>query len=45
LAERGIGIVVRDEPRTTAASLALENPGDVHRFLAALCRRLEGSRP
>jgi alpha,alpha-trehalase len=37
LAERGIGIVVRDEPRTTAASLALENPGDVHRFLAALC--------
>ena len=41
LAERGIGIVVRDEPRTTAASLALENPGDVHRFLAALCRRRE----
>ncbi len=45
LRERGSGIVVRDEPRETKATLALENPEEVHRWLSALCRRLEGDRP
>lgn len=44
LRDRGIGIVVRDEPRGTVASLALENPDEVHRFLAALLGCLEGGR-
>ncbi len=33
---RGIGIVVRDGARTTAADYALEDPQDVRRFLEAL---------
>lgn len=42
---RGLGIVVRDEPRPTAASLALDSPADVHRFLAAVLRRMTGVKP
>ena len=41
---RGLGIVVRDEPRETGASIALENPHEVHLFLTALLGRLEGGR-
>lgn len=44
LRSRGVGIVVRDEPRPTAATLALDSPHDVHRLLAALLDRLEGNR-
>ncbi len=39
---RGLGIVVRDEPRPTAANLAVDSPRDVHRLLAALLARLNG---
>jgi alpha,alpha-trehalase len=45
LRDRGLGIVVRDEPRQTAAHLALDSPADVHRLLAALLSRLTGGRP
>jgi trehalose 6-phosphate phosphatase len=41
---RGIGIVVRDEPRPTLAAYALENPDDVNEFLMALTARLEKER-
>ena len=41
---RGVGIVVRDEPRPTCATLALEDPDDVHRLLGALLGRLQGGR-
>jgi alpha,alpha-trehalase len=44
LRDRGLGIVVRDEPRPTVASLALDSPRDVHRLLAALLARLQGDR-
>ncbi len=36
LRERGVGIVVRDEPRPTAATYALESPDEVGAFLARL---------
>jgi alpha,alpha-trehalase len=36
LADRGIGIVVRDGPRETAARYALNHPEEVRRFLEAL---------
>lgn len=36
LAERGIGILVRDGPRETAARYALGDPADVRRFLEGL---------
>jgi alpha,alpha-trehalase len=39
---RGIGIVVRDEPRPTTASLALDSPQQVHRLLAEVLERREG---
>ena len=39
---RGVGIVVRDEPRPTTATLALDSPAEVHRLLAALLARLQG---
>ena len=39
---RGIGIVVRDESRQTVASLAVDSPAEVHRFLALLLDRLKG---
>ena len=39
LRERGVGIVVRDEPRTTAARYALESPQEVGTFLELLIRR------
>jgi alpha,alpha-trehalase len=42
LRTRGVGIVVRDEPRPTAATLALDSPHDVHGLLAALLARLTG---
>lgn len=42
LRTRGVGIVVREEPRPTAATLALDHPRDVHRLLAALLERLKG---
>jgi len=38
----GVGIVVRDEPRPTAANLAVDSPVEVHRLLAALLARLKG---
>ncbi len=37
---RGTGIVVRDEPRPTAARLALDSPQQVQRWLQALLARL-----
>jgi trehalose 6-phosphate phosphatase len=36
LEDRGIGIIVREGSRPTAARYALENPGEVHLFLEAL---------
>jgi alpha,alpha-trehalase len=39
---RGVGIVVRDEPRPTTATLALDDPQQVHRLLAELLARLRG---
>jgi alpha,alpha-trehalase len=45
LRERGLGIVVRDdEDRPTAARYALEDTGDVQRFLGWLVE-LERARP
>jgi len=41
---RGIGIVVRDEPRPTLARLALDSPADVHRWLAAVLARLQAGQ-
>jgi trehalose-phosphatase len=40
---RGVGIVVRDEPRPTAAQLAVDSPAEVQRLLAALLARLQGT--
>ena len=42
----GLGIVVRDaaEPRATAASYALDSPGEVHRFLERVAGALRGVR-
>jgi trehalose-phosphatase len=40
LAGRGIGIVVRDAPRSTAAQYALEGPDAVQQFLRLLLRTL-----
>jgi trehalose-phosphatase len=39
LAERGIGILVSEEPRSTAASYSLRNPAEVERFLRELVAR------
>lgn len=39
LRDRGIGIVVRDEPRPTAARYALENTAEVGTFLGLLARQ------
>ena len=36
LAARGVGIVVQDAPRPTAATLTLRDPDEVRDFLAAL---------
>lgn len=44
LRRRGIGIIVRDEPRPTLARLALESPAEVHRWLAAVLERLPEER-
>jgi len=41
---RGIGVVVRDGPRRTAARFALQDPAEVHRFLAMLVGELEARR-
>jgi trehalose-phosphatase len=41
LAQRGVNIVIRDEPRSTAAQFALENPGETGVFLEQLANRLE----
>ena len=38
---RGIGIIVRDEPRSTAAQYALEDPEEVRRFLDRLTGMLK----
>lgn len=43
LAGRGLGIVVRDGPRPTAASYALEDVDEVRRFLEVLAERLGAS--
>jgi trehalose 6-phosphate phosphatase len=42
LHERGIGIVIRDGIRTTAAQYALSGPSDVQRFLEILISRADG---
>lgn len=44
LRERGLGIVVREEPRPTLATQALDSPAEVHRWLAALLGRLRDAR-
>jgi hypothetical protein len=36
-----VGIVVRDEPRRTAARFALEDPQEVHQFLLLLITELD----
>jgi alpha,alpha-trehalase len=41
LSGRGLGIVVRDEPRPTAAEFALESPAEVASFLDKLVRHRE----
>lgn len=40
--ERGIGIVVRDEPRLTEAAYALDDSEEVRRFLEGLTEHLAG---
>ncbi len=42
LNSKGIGIVVRDESRQTAARFALQDPEEVRRFLVMLASELEG---
>ena len=42
LGDGGIGIVVADERRQTAAQFTLRDPGDVARFLTGLTRMLRG---
>jgi trehalose-phosphatase len=44
LSGRGVGIVVRDEPRKTAARFALESPSETETFLKALWGRLAPER-
>ena len=39
LVGRGVGIAVLEKERPTAAGYRLRNPGEVHRFLNALCRQ------
>ncbi|MBE0599302.1 MAG: trehalose-phosphatase [Desulfuromonadales bacterium] len=39
---RGLGLLVRDEPRPTCAVYAFEGSGEVERFLVGLAARLEG---
>jgi trehalose-phosphatase len=41
LHDRGIGIMVRNGPRTTAARYALENTQEVQQFLQSLIKRLQ----
>jgi alpha,alpha-trehalase len=41
LLDRGIGIVVFDRPRPTAAAYRLHDPGELRRFLGDLARLLE----
>jgi trehalose 6-phosphate phosphatase len=40
--QSGVGIVVREEPRSTAARYALKNSAEVERFLRELVARLPG---
>jgi trehalose-phosphatase len=40
LEQRGIGILVREQPRSTAASYSLQNPTEVERFLRKLVATL-----
>lgn len=40
--DRGIGVVVRDEPRSTAAEYALDNTGEVRSFLERLTACITG---
>jgi trehalose-phosphatase len=44
LAQRGVGIVVLDEPRETAATYALRDPDEVGDFLDALAAALDHER-
>jgi len=39
LAGRGVGIVIRDEPRPTSAQYALESPAEAGAFLEQLANR------
>ncbi len=43
LVRRGIGVVVSEQPRKTAACLALKNPAEVEHFLRELTARLLAS--
>jgi trehalose-phosphatase len=45
LRERGVGIVVRDEPRPTAARYALQNTAEVGTFLSLLIARSTPATP
>jgi trehalose-phosphatase len=40
LKKRGVGILVSEEPRATAASYLLRNPSEVERFLRELAATL-----
>jgi alpha,alpha-trehalase len=42
LGERGIGILVSEEPRSTAANYSLRDPAEVERFLRELTAHLAG---
>lgn len=42
--ERGVAILVREEPRRTLAGYALENTAEVRRFIEALARAEEAAR-
>ena len=44
LADCGIGIIVADEDRQTAAQFKLRDPSDVARFLRGLTRMLCGDK-
>jgi alpha,alpha-trehalase len=40
LEQRGVGILVSEKPRSTAASYSLEDPSEVERFLRELVAKL-----
>ena len=42
--QSGVGIIVSEQPQSTAARYALKNSAEVERFLHELVARLPGSR-